>query len=101
MQLTRAADYAVRVMIHLATLPPEIVPKGISAGKPRLAPVARFRAFRYQCSFPLGSAHRDLNALNLATGVQVPMFFSIRGGAQVPERPEPGDRRSGTNALFH
>ncbi len=33
MQLTRAADYAVRIMIHLATLPPDSRPSGAELAK--------------------------------------------------------------------
>lgn len=48
MQLTRAADYAVRVMIHLATLPP-----GTRVNRDGLAPPLRSqrtffsRSYRY------------------------------------------------------
>ena len=91
MQLTRAADYAVRVMIHLAGLPP-----GTRASRGELALQAQcpeqFLSKVLQSltraglvishrgntgGFELSAASRDASLLNVVEAIEGPMRFNI------------------------
>jgi len=91
MQLTRAADYAVRVMIHLAGLPPgtwasqpqlaeaaDCPPQFLSKVLQRLARAGLLVSHRGNTGgFELPAAHRNASVLRVIEAIEGPLRLNV------------------------
>src|SRR5579871_1670752 len=95
MQLTRAADYAIRVMIHLAGLPPgtwarqpqlaaaaDCPPQFLSKVLQRLARAGLLISHRGNTGgFELAAAHRNASILEVVEAIEGPLRLNACVGS--------------------